>query len=173
MTTDSDRIAVPLGFDVPDGWTPIDPERAGAPGAVFVAVRPGTDADFTPNITVGVQHRPDSATILEIADEAVERLGRSMAVLDVLGRQEVGEPPEEGVAQVLRIVLPTGRELAQSQVHLTVAGAAGRQDRVVVEIACTTTPERSSVVVHEFQRFVASLHVRPGMISVEQQGEKP
>jgi hypothetical protein len=173
LTAADDRISLPLGFDVPDGWVPVDPEKAGAPGAAFVAVRPDTSGSFTPNITVGVRHRPDSATILEIADEAVERLGRSMAALDVLSRQEVGEPPEEGVAQVLRLVPPDGRELVQSQVHLTVAGAHGRQDRVVVEIACTTTPDQAASVVQEFQRFVSSFHVRPGMISVGEQGENP
>lgn len=173
MTTGDDRISLPLGFDVPDGWVPVDPERAGAPGAVFVAVRPDTGGGFTPNITVGVRHRPDPATIVQIADEAVERLGRSMAALDVLSRQDVGEPPEEGVAQVLRIVSPDGQELVQSQVHLTVAGAHGRQDRVVVEIACTSTPDQAPPIVAEFQRFVSSFHVRPGMISVGEQGENP
>jgi hypothetical protein len=157
-----DRIALPFGFDVPEGWTPVDPAKAGAPSAAFVAVRPDSGGDFTPNITLGVQHRPDAATILDLADEAVRRLGVSMAELDVLSRREIGSPPDDGVAQVLRIVTAEGRELVQSQVHLTVPGAAGRQDRVIVELACTSSPQQADPVVGEFRRFVASFHVRPG-----------
>jgi hypothetical protein len=175
MTVDNgqDRISLPFGFDVPDGWTPVDPEKVGAPSAAFVAVRPDSGGDFTPNITLSVRHRPDAATILEIADEAVERLGRSMAELDVLSRREVGAPPDNGVAQVLRIVSGSGQELVQSQVHLTVPGTAGRRDRVIVELACTSAPQQSEPVVGEFQRFVASFHVRSGgtLSFVDTQGD--
>jgi len=163
MTIDNgqDRISLPFGFDVPDGWTPVDPEKVGAPTAAFVAVRPDSGGDFTPNIILSVRHRPDAATILEIADEAVQRLGRSMAELDVLSRREFGAPPDNGVAQVLRIVSGTG------------PGTAGRRDRVIVELACTSAPQQSEPVVGEFQRFVASFHVRPGgyLSSVDTQGE--
>jgi hypothetical protein len=111
--------------------------------------------------------------VLEIADEAVERLGRAMAELDVLSRRVIGSPPDDGVAQVLRIVSGEGQELVQSQVHLTVPGAAGRQDRVIVELACTSAPQQSEPVVGEFQKFVASFHVRPGdnLSFVDTQGE--
>jgi hypothetical protein len=156
----TDRISLPLGFDVPAGWQPVDPAAVGAPGAAFVAVRPGSDGGFTPNITLSVANRPDAASITDIADEAVARLGTTMAELDVLSRQEVGEPPEPGVAQVLRIVTPAGVELAQSQVHLVIAGKAGPVDRVVAELACTSTPDQAAAVTGDFQRFVAGFHVR-------------
>jgi hypothetical protein len=156
----TERISLPLGFDVPEGWQVVDPAANAAQGAVFVAVRPG-GGGFTPNITLSVANRPDSASITDIADEAVARLGTTMAELDVLSRQEVGRPPEPGIAQVLRIVTPAGIELAQSQVHLVIAGKAGPADRVVAELACTSTPDQAAAVTGEFQRFVAGFHVRP------------
>jgi uncharacterized protein YukE len=99
--------------------------------------------------------------------------GEPVAELDVLSRREVGSPPDNGVARVLRIVSGTGQELVQSQVHLTVPGTAGRRDRVIVELACTAAPQQSEPVVGEFQRFVASFHVRPGATPefVDTQGE--
>jgi hypothetical protein len=145
---------------VPDGWQAVEPETVGAGGAVFVAIRPHSaqspGGNFTPNITVSVANRPDSASLLDIADEAVTRLGTTMAELDVLSRQETGG----GVTQVLRIVTPAGLELAQSQVHLVIPGVHGLGDRVVVELACTSTPAQAAPVVGEFQQFVASFHVR-------------
>ncbi|MFE0025161.1 hypothetical protein [Amycolatopsis sp. NPDC059021] len=150
---------LPLGFDVPDGWTPVDPERAGAAGAVFVAVRPAPDREFTPNITLGVRQRPDPASIADIAGEAVERLGRMMAGLDVLSRRAVGGPSAPGIAQVLRLRTGEGLELVQSQVHLTVPGA-GPGDRLVLELACTAAPADARALTGDFQRFVGSVHVR-------------
>jgi hypothetical protein len=160
VMTRTDRISLPLGFDVPEGWLAVEPEAVGAGGAAFVAIRPDSvqslGGNFTPTITVSVANRPDSASLLDIADEAVTRLGRTMAELDVLSRQEgAGE-----VTQVLRIVTPAGLELAQSQVHLVIPGANGLADRVVVELACTSTPQQAASAVGEFQRFVASFHVR-------------
>src|SRR4051812_36797612 len=106
----TDTVALPLGFDIPEGWTPLDPAKAGAPGAVFVAVHDGGQDEFTPNITLSVQQRPDAASIAEVADEAVERLGRTMAALDVVSRQEVGDTAAPGVTQILRV--RTGEGLA-------------------------------------------------------------
>ncbi|MFD9965827.1 hypothetical protein [Amycolatopsis sp. NPDC058986] len=148
---------LPLGFDVPDGWTPVDPERAGAAGAAFVAVRPTPGGEFTPNITLGVQQRPDPASIAEIAAEAVERLGRAMAGLDVLSRRAVGGPAAPGMTQVLRLRTGEGLELVQSQVHLTVPGPSGR---LVLELACTAAPADARALTGDFQRFVGSVHVR-------------
>jgi hypothetical protein len=61
-----ETVSLPLGFDVPEGWTPLDPAGAGAPGVAFVAVHP--EAGFTPNITLGVRQRPDPATLAEGTD---------------------------------------------------------------------------------------------------------
>ncbi|GAA1021757.1 MULTISPECIES: hypothetical protein [Amycolatopsis] len=150
----ADLVTLPLGFDVPEGWTPVPPI---APGLVFVAVHPNPVADFTPNITLGIQQREDSVLMKDIADEAVERLGRTMALLDVLDRQEVGSPAAPGCTQTLRMRTGEGQDLLQIQVFLTVPGPAGR---VVLELVCTADPQDARTLVPDFRKFVASVHVR-------------
>ncbi|MFD2473836.1 hypothetical protein [Amycolatopsis silviterrae] len=150
----ADLVTLPLGFDVPEGWTPVPPI---APGLVFVAVHPKPKADFTPNITLGIQQREDSLPLKEIADESVERLGRTMALLDVLDRQDVGSPAAPGCTQTLRLRTGEGQDLLQIQVFLTVPGPAGR---VVLELVCTADPQDARTLVPDFRKFVASVHVR-------------
>ncbi|WP_410643065.1 hypothetical protein [Amycolatopsis sp. lyj-346] len=149
-------MTLPLDFVIPDGWTAVDP---GGSGAVFGAVHPVPGEEFTPNITVGVQQRPDDATIDAVAAEAVERLSRTLAGLDVLSRRDVGDAAAPAVMQLLRLRTGEGTELIQTQVHLTVPGA-GPEDRLVLELACTAAPAAARRLAPGFQRFVASVHVR-------------
>jgi hypothetical protein len=149
-------VTLPLDFVIPDGWTAVAP---GDSGAVFVAVHPVPGEEFTPNITVSVQQRPDDAPIDAVAAEAVERLSRTLAGLDVLSRRGVGEPSAPGVLQLLRLRTGEGEELIQTQVHLTVPGATPA-DRLVLELACTAAPATARRLAPGFQRFVDSLHVR-------------
>lgn len=154
-----DRVSLPLGFDIPDGWVAVDPASAGAAGAVFVAVHTETTEDFTPNITLSVVQRPDQARITDIADEAVERLGRSMATLEVVRRKEIGSEIAPGVTQVLRLRTGEGQDVVQTQVQLTVPGETPA-GRLILEIACTATPEAARRLGEDFRRFVGSVHVR-------------
>ncbi|WP_043849063.1 hypothetical protein [Amycolatopsis keratiniphila] len=154
-----DRVSLPLGFDIPDGWVPVEPSSVGAEGAVFVAVHRGTASEFTPNITLSVGQRPDQAQITDIADEAVERLGRTMAALEVVRRRVIGAGVAPGVTQVLRIRTGEGQDLVQTQVLLTVPGA-NPAERLILEIACTATPEAARGLGDDFRRFVGSVHVR-------------
>ena len=149
-------MTLPLEFVIPDGWTAVDP---GDSGAVFVAVHPVPGEEFTPNITVSVRQRPDDASIDAIADEAVERLGRTMAALDVLSRRDVGEAAAPAVMQLLRLRTGEGTELIQTQVHLTVPGETP-EDRLVLELACTAAPAAARRLSPGFQAFVGSVHVR-------------
>ena len=149
-------MTLPLDFVIPDGWTAVDP---GDSGAVFVAVHAAAPGEFTPNITVSVQQRPDDATIDAVAAEAVERLSRTLAGLDVLVVRDVGEPAAPGVMQLLRLRTGEGTELIQTQVHLTVPGATPAE-RLVLELACTAAPATARRLAPGFQRFVASVHVR-------------
>ncbi|HEX3589383.1 MAG TPA: hypothetical protein VHV74_07110, partial [Pseudonocardiaceae bacterium] len=66
-----------------------------------------------------------------------------------------------GVAQVLRLRTEDG-ELVQSQVHLTIPLGDTPNDRLLVELACTCKPEQTPSVVADFQRLMASFHVRQG-----------
>lgn len=156
---EQDRVSLPLGFDIPDGWVPVDPASVGAAGAVFVAVHSEPAEDFTPNITLSVGQRPDGAEITDIADEAVERLGRTMAALEVVRRKVIGTGIAPGVTQVLRIRTGEGQDLVQTQVQLTVPGASPAE-RLILEIACTATPEAARRLGDDFRRFVGSVHVR-------------
>jgi hypothetical protein len=149
-------VTLPLDFVIPDGWTAVDP---GESGAVFVAVHDAPAGEFVPNITVSVQQRPDEASIDDIAAEAVERLARTTAGLDVLSRRDVGVPAAPGVTQLLRLRTGEGTELIQTQVHLTVPGATPEQ-RLVLELACTAAPATARALSPGFQRFVGSVHVR-------------
>ncbi|MFD6072160.1 MULTISPECIES: hypothetical protein [Amycolatopsis] len=154
-----DRVSLPLGFDIPEGWVPVEPASVGAEGAVFVAVRSGTHAEFTPNIVLSIGQRPDRTEITGIADEAVERLGRSTAALEVVRRKVIGTGIAPGVTQVLRIRTGEGQDLVQTQVLLTVPGATPAE-RLILEIACTATPEAARGLGDDFRRFVGSVHVR-------------
>ncbi|WP_410568874.1 hypothetical protein [Amycolatopsis sp. cmx-4-61] len=149
-------MTLPLDFVIPDGWTAVDP---GDSGAVFVAVHAAAPGEFVPNITVSVQQRPDDASIDAIAAEAVERLSRTLAGLEVLSRRDVGDAAAPAVMQLLRLRTGEGTELVQTQVHLTVPGAVPA-DRLVLELACTAAPATARRLSPGFQRFVASVHVR-------------
>lgn len=163
----AERIGMPLGFAVPDGWVPVEPTAAGTPGAVFVAVRAGAPdgSGFTPNITVGVDRRTDDADVSDVADEAIGRLAATVADLVLVERTVLGDRIAPCVAQVLRVHLETEgellpRSLVQSQVHLVIPLSGTPTDRIVVEMACTCGPDQVGGVTGDFQQFVASFHIK-------------
>ena len=151
----AERYGVPLGFDVPAGWRPVQP----AEGTQFTAIRPG-HPDFAPNMTLSIQRRSDNAEVTDIADEAIGRLAVSVSEVQLLDRREVGHPIAPGLAQALR--LRTDRTLAQSEVFLVIPLDDAPADRLVVELVCTCTPDQLDAVTEDFERFVASFHVRAG-----------
>jgi hypothetical protein len=163
---DVERIDVPLGFDVPDGWQPVDPASVGAGNATVVLVRDGADdAGFRPNITIGVDRRQQQGEVAELADESIDRLTDAVARIDILDRQNVGDHTAPAITQVLRMRTKPGpsgpaRELVQSQVHLVIPLGDTPEDRLVVELACTCLPAQAAAVVPDFQRLVASFHIR-------------
>jgi hypothetical protein len=160
-TGDAERIDVPIGFDIPDGWSAVDPSSVGASGAAFVVVRDGDGGGFRPNVTIGVARRTDDADVEEAAAESVRRLADAVLEVSVVDNQPVGNDRAPGVAQVLRLRTGDG-ELVQSQVHLTIPLGDSPNDRLLVELACTCKPEQTPSVVADFQRLVASFHVRQG-----------
>lgn len=158
------RIDVPLGFDVPEGWTPVDPAALGV-RAAFLLVRPSPDEDYTPSITIGVDRRADGADISVLADESMDRLADAMADVELVDRQPIGDQRAPGVTQVLRLRTNAGpggpaRKLVQSQVHLAIPLGDTAADRLVIEIACTCLPAQAAAVVPRFQRLVGTFHIR-------------
>ncbi|MQA11885.1 MAG: hypothetical protein GEU98_25750, partial [Pseudonocardiaceae bacterium] len=63
-------IPIPVNFRLPDGWQAAAPDEVGAPGAAFVALHPASRTDFTANITISGEYRPDEAALTDIADES-------------------------------------------------------------------------------------------------------
>jgi hypothetical protein len=151
-------VELPLGLDVPDGWVPVDPAESGAPGAALVVVLPTPEGEFTPNITVGVGEPQSTVDLHAAADAAVERLSEVADELVVRSRQDVGEEPAPGVAQVIDLLVG-GQRLAQYQVHLSIP-LPDNDGHVVVELAGTCTPSQAERAVPDFQRVVASFHLR-------------
>ena len=151
-------VELPLGVDVPDGWVPVDPAESGAPGAALVVVLPTPEGEFTPNITVGVGEPASSVDVHAAADDAVTRLSEVADELVVRSRQGVGAEPAPGVAQVIDLLVG-GQRLAQYQVHLSIP-LPGNDGHVAVELAGTCTPSQAERAVPDFQRLVASFHLR-------------
>ncbi len=157
----AERLDVPLGFDVPDEWRPVDPAQAGAPGAVVVLVREGVPAGagFAPNITMGLARRIDDATVADIADEAIGRLAATGVEVSVLERDMLAEQDAPCVTQLVQCGYGD-RTVVQSQVHLVIPLGDARSDRLAVEMVCSCTPPQLPAVTGDFQRFVASFHIR-------------
>lgn len=157
MAETDERIDVPIGFDIPEGWHVAEPVE----GAAFVVVRDGDDGGFTPNVTIGVTRRADDVDVEAAAADSARRLAAAVLDVSVVDNQSVGDDRAPGVTQVLRLRTPDG-ELVQSQVHLTIPLGDAPHDRLLVELACTCRPEQTPSVVADFQWLVASFHVRQG-----------
>jgi hypothetical protein len=160
----TERIEVPLGFDVPDGWTAVDPATLGA-RAAFVLVRPSPDEDYNPSITIGIDRRADGADISASADESIDRIAAAVAEVELVDRQPIGDQRAPGITQVLRLRIAAGpggpaRKLVQTQVHLAIPLGDTAADRLVVEIACTCLPTQTATVIPQFQRLVGTFHIR-------------
>ena len=149
-------MTLPLDFVIPDGWTAVDP---GDSGAVFVAVHAASPGAFVPNVTVSVLQRPVDASIDAFADDAVERLSRTLAVLEVLSRRDGGVPAAPGVMLLLRRRTGDCNKQNQTQKHQTKPNTKPA-DRLVLELACTAAPATARRLSPGFQRFVGSVHVR-------------
>ncbi|WP_405882875.1 hypothetical protein OG762_32505 [Streptomyces sp. NBC_01136] len=145
-----------------EGWHAAPPDEVGAPGAAFVALHPPSDAGFTANITIDGEYRPDAATLPEIADESVQRLGQAATSVEVTERREVGSADAPGLTQTLAFSAVVGgrhRDLVQSQVYLAMLDVADPRKRSVVRLILTATQSEHPAVLDDFRDFVRT--VRP------------
>ncbi|UVS79629.1 hypothetical protein [Actinokineospora sp. UTMC 2448] len=138
---------IPIEFALPDGWRL--PEPAETSGGTVVAVHPSGGS-----IAVSGQFRPDNAQLVDMADEAVARLRETGATVEVLSRNEVGTAGSPGFTQVLRLV---GQDVVQCQVLLALLDVGDDRRRVVLRIVMTTGKDQVTVLVGDFQRFLASV----------------
>ncbi|WP_367321342.1 hypothetical protein [Streptomyces sp. HUAS ZL42] len=156
-------LPVPIEFELPEGWRAAPPDEVGARDAAFVAVRLPSDAGFTANITIDGEYRPDPATLPEIADESVGRLGQAVTSVTVTDRREAGSVDAPGLTQNLAFSAVVGgvnRDLVQSQVYLSMLDVADARKRVVIRLVLTSTASQLPAVLDDFRDFVRS--VRPG-----------
>jgi len=159
-------LPVKISFSLPNGWRPAPPDEVGAPGVAFVALHPASvDGGFTANITIAGRMRNDGATIGQIANESVRRLGQEGEVR-VLKKQDVGTPDlpglmdSPGVVQNLRLSTTlhgVPLELAQSQVYLGLEDTRNPAKRAVIELVLTARPAQLPEVLKDFKEFVRSV----------------
>jgi hypothetical protein len=155
-------LPVPIEFRLPEGWRPVPPEEANAPGVAFVALHSRPDAGFAANITIDGEYRPDPATLAEIADESVERMRAIDESVVMAGRDEVGSAAAPGLTQKLAFSAVAGgvrRDLVQSQVYLSMLDIDDPRRRSVIRCALTVTARQHNTVLGDFQDFVRT--VRP------------
>lgn len=151
-------LPVPIEFELPPGWTPAPPDEAGAPGVAFVAVRALAErTGFTPNITLSGEFRTDPASLTDIADESIARLGRTSERASLARRTEVGTAGNPGLTQLVNISDRAGGELIQCQVYLDMHDTRDASRRAVLQLALTASAGQLDDVLGDFQRFVASV----------------
>jgi hypothetical protein len=161
MTT---TLPVPIEFTLPnEHWEPVPPESLGVHHAAFLAVRRDAEGDYAPTISISGDHRPDAASLTDIADESVVILAEQADESELLERQEVGEAAAPGVTQLMRASVTidgTRRELRQGQVLLALTDAADPGLRAVIVITLTVTDKQLATYVPEFQQMVATVRAR-------------
>jgi len=107
----------------------------------FIALHPLPErTDFTPNITISGELRHDLATLDDIADGSIRRLGETSERATLARRTEVGTAKAPGLTQLVNIRhLMDGveRDLIQCQVYLSMHDAEDSRRRAVVQVAVT------------------------------------
>jgi hypothetical protein len=155
-------LPVPIEFELPDGWHAAPPDEVGAPGAAFVALRPGADDGFTANIAVDGEFRTDDAPLGALADASVAQLRAAGVEVEVVERSEKGSAQAPGLLQELAVraaVAGVPRDLVQTQVYVGMLDTADPGRRVVIRLVLTATRAQQAAVIGDFEAFVRS--VRP------------
>ncbi|HVV21558.1 MAG TPA: hypothetical protein VHF06_19140 [Pseudonocardiaceae bacterium] len=147
-------IPMPIRFQLPDGWQPVDPRRSGAPGAAFAAVHEPSRNGRVASITLG--ERTTGTSLADMADAALGKLVRLGTGVSLTHRQEY----DSAVAQVATLSVG-GEKLVQYQVFLALDG----DHRIVLETALTATPEQFGQVAKGFGEFVSTIRLDEPAVS--------
>ncbi|NEB06193.1 hypothetical protein [Streptomyces sp. SID13726] len=161
-------LPVPIEFALPAGWRAAPPDEVGAPGAAFVALHPRSDAGFTANIAIDGEHRPDGATLSEIADRSLARLRGPGATVVLTDRRDMGSAEAPGLVQKLTISGGVGglsRDLVQTQVYLSLLDVADPHNRMMIRLVLTVTAAQYSEVLGDFEEFVRTVRPSAGNVS--------
>ncbi|ATZ22562.1 hypothetical protein ACFZBM_04550 [Streptomyces lavendulae] len=154
-------LPVPIEFHLPDGWLPAHRE-AFDPGVAFAAVHPRPDAGFAANITIDGGFPPEGATLVDLADDSVQRLREVAESVQVVQRRQAGPADSPALTQRVTFSAVAGdvrRDLVQSQVFLALVDTSDPGRRAVLRLALTATAAQHDAVVADFRSFVRS--VRP------------
>ncbi|MGQ4331564.1 hypothetical protein [Streptomyces hayashii] len=154
-------LPIPIEFRLPKGWLPARPEGFDSAGVAFAAVHSQPDAGFAATITIDGEV-PDTATLADLADKAVERLRKVAESVTVGDRRDVGSADSPGLIQrlTLSVVIHGAlRDLVQSQVYLSLSDSEDPRKHAVIRLAFTATAGQHDTVLRDFQEFVRT--VRP------------
>ncbi|MGW0882240.1 hypothetical protein [Streptomyces sp. NPDC002671] len=157
-------MPVSVEYRLPPGWHAVPPDQTGAPGVAFMALRSQQDDGFAANITMDGELRSDAATLAEIADVSVQRMGELVGSVVVTDRREVGSAAVPGLTQNLAfsvIVNAVRHELVQSQVYLSLPDATDPRKCAVVKMALTATTAQHNALLGDFQEFVRMVRPKP------------
>ncbi|MCC2280612.1 hypothetical protein LKL35_35190 [Streptomyces sp. ET3-23] len=154
------KMPVPIQFRLPEGWLPARLAEFDATGVAFAAVHTQPAADFTANITIDGEYRPDAATLTELADDSVERLREVAESVVVAHRRGAGSADAPALTQQLTFSAVVGdarHNLVQSQVYLSMVDIEEPHRRVVIRLTLTATGAQYDHVLGDFQDFVRTV----------------
>lgn len=158
----STSLPIPITFRLPDGWSAVDPDVAGAPQAAFVAIRlrDGDSSGFTPNITIAAQPMRPESSLAEVAEAAVGHVRTGDAAVSVTHRAEFGSDTAPGLTQQLHMTTMAGglrRDLVQMHFFVTLRDAADAAKQAVLKIVLTSTEDQAPEAVRGFEQFLATV----------------
>jgi hypothetical protein len=150
-----------ITFEVPQGWTLVDPESCGHPEAAYVAVRQENSGDaVAPNFAVnGFTARGGPVDVAALADSYLAKMQGQYPVA-VLKRDVMAGDPASEAAQVLQIEFPVGdSSLTVNQIQILNAfpDAVDPTVTAVLQLMLTCPAALFAQAGPEFTRFVASI----------------
>ncbi len=158
-------LPVPLEFELPGpDWEPVAPDSLGVENAAFLAVRRNLGAVYSPTLTISGALRPDPATLVDIADEAVALLRAQARDVEVLKRDEIPSDHAPAVTQLSSAVADVdGLELRMrhGQAIFGYVDVDDPTKRVVVIHTITCTEAQFPLVREEFQAYLRTVRVLP------------
>lgn len=165
--TDVAVLPLPIEFELPGpSWQRVDPRAFGVPTAAFMAIRLDSEQAYNPVLTVSGGFRRDPASLDDIADESLELLRAELGEAEVVKRRSVGNANAPAVLQLLGATGTVDghrRDLRQVQVIEAIQDIDDPGKRVVLIFTMTGTYAQSEELAEEFETFMESVVVLPGV----------
>ncbi|GAA3222546.1 hypothetical protein MTQ10_01315 [Streptomyces sp. XM83C] len=155
-------LPTPIEFRMPQGWLPARPGEVENAPVAFAAVHPHPDNGFAANITIDGDMQMVTVALSDLADAAVERLREVAESVTVVGRRDVATAGAPSLIQRLAFtaaVHGVRRDLAQTQVYLSVPDARDARRRAVIRLVLTASAAQHDEVLGEFQDIIRSIRL--------------